>query len=245
MLYISRMAKLLCSIVFILISLLSFGQAIIVDSSFTESTEKSVLGFYNTARKEELSLFNGTLHYGYSPAIEGIAYYKYDTWQTGTVEYDGIVYSNVMMKYDLVTDKLIVQTATGNISIALFSPRVKGFSFSGHKFTWLQKKDKSSLPEGFYEIVAEGKATLYVRSAKIILEEIINNTLQRKFEETTKYYILKEDGIYYQVSNKNSLLSILREKRREVQDFISKRKLKYRIDAGSMIPAAVQIYNQD
>lgn len=243
--YISRMAKPLCFTISILISLLSFSQAIVVDSSFISPAEKYVLSFYNTVRKNELSLFNGTQHYGYSPTIEGIAYYKYDTWQTGTVEYDGIVYSNVMMKYDLVTDKLIVQTATGNIFIALYSPRVKWFNFSGHKFIWLQKKDKSSPREGFYEIMAEGRATLYVRSTKIILEQIINNTLQRKFEETTKYYILKEDGIYYQVSNKKSLLSILKEKRREVQDFISKRKLKYRIDAGSMIPEAVQIYNQD
>jgi hypothetical protein len=245
MLYISRMAKLLCSIVSTLISLLSFGQAIIVDSSFIEPTEKSVLGFYNAARKDELPFFNGTQHYGYSPTIEGIAYYKYDNWQQGTVEYNGIVYSNVMMQYDLVTDKLVVQTATGNIFIALFSPRIKEFSFSGHKFIWLQKNDKPSPPEGFYEIMADAKATLLVRSAKIISEKIVDNTLQRKFEETKKYYILKDDGIYYQVSNKNSLLSILKEKRREVQNVISNRKLKYRKDAESMILAAVQIYNQD
>lgn len=239
------MAKLFCSIISILISLLSFSQAIVVDSSFTTAAEKSLLDFYNSARKDELSLFNGTQHYGYSPTIEGIAYYKYDTWQTGTVEYEGIVYSNVMMKYDLVTDKLIVRTATGNIFIALYSPRVKGFNFSGHKFIWFQKKDKSSLPEGFHEIVIDGKAALLMRSTKIISEKIENNTLQRKFEETKKYYIRKEDGVYYQVSNKKSLLSILKEKRREVQDAISKRQLKYRIEAEAMIVAAVQIYNQD
>lgn len=149
------------------------------------------------------------------------------------------------MKYDLVKDQLIVQSQeTGGVNIALFSPRVKEFKFSGSTFIYFNKeKNKSSLPEGFYQRLAQGKLTAFAKSNKIITETIVGVTLYRKFEESKKYFILKNDQ-YYSIANKRDLLNVLREHRKEIQDLLSAQNLNFRTAPQATIIAAVELYNQ-
>lgn len=214
------------------------------DSLLTSGFTTYVKNIYNTERQSELPIYNGTFHYPYPASIEGIAYFNSNDWQVGRVVYNDIVYDNILMKYNMVADQLVVTNSeTGSVFISLFNPRVKEFSFSGFKFILMDTTNPKSLPGGFYQVLAKGKVTLLAKKTKTIWEQIVDNSIYRKFDPHTKYYILK-DGEYYHVKNKNTLLSLLKEKRGAVQGLLSQKSLNYRRETEKTLVTAVEFYNQ-
>ena len=205
--------------------------------------EDYVNQLYYSSREKDLAINNGTQHFPYSPAIEGTAYFISDSWQNGTIEYEGVVYDNIRMNYDLVKDRLVIAREGQNIFISLYSPRISWFSFSGYKFVRIEKKENTDPPTGFYRVLATGKVNLFSRTTKIISEKIQDREVVRKFEQTTRHYIQKE-GVYYEVHNKKALFNILKEQRNGIQGIIAQKKLRYRKDTEDFILSAVQYYNK-
>jgi hypothetical protein len=237
------MPKIFCFTVFVFLAGLIVAQPAAGISYSDSNAEGYVRQLYFSSREKDLPLNNGTQHYPYSPTIEGTAYFLSDSWQKGTVEYEGVIYDNIQMNYDLVTDKLVIAPEGKSIFISLFSPRITWFSYSGNRFLRIEKIEKTDPPTGFYHVLATGKVNLFAKTGKVISEKIVDNALARKFEQTTMYYIQK-DGVYYKVNNKNGLLSILKEQRNGIQSVITQKKLKYRRDTENLILSAVQYYNQ-
>lgn len=221
------------------------GQSSYADTSETARVTAPVKFMYDSERGDESGIYNGILYYSYSSLIEGVPFYRTGEWHKGTVLFDEIWYKDIFMRYELVSDQLIVakDTSTG-IYISLYSPRVKEFSYSGMQFLRLNKKDASPAPEtGFYHILVSGKLTALRRSVKVIEEKLEANKVDRWFEEKTKYYMLK-DGIYHHVNNKKDILSVCKDHKKEVQQFLSKKKLKYRQNPETMIVLVAGFYNQ-
>lgn len=227
----------------LIVAVCTHAQQSSEDSLLTSGFTSYVNNIYNAQRENELPIYNGTFHYPYPSSIEGIAYFDSNDWQRGTVVYDGILYTDILMKYNMVADQLVVTNSeTGSAFISLFNPRVKEFAFSGFKFI-LMDTVNTSLPGGFYQVLAEGKVTLLAKKTKTIWEQIVDNAIYRKFDPHTKYYILK-DGEYHYVKNKNTLLALLKEKRSAVQGFLSQKSLNYRRETEKTIVSAVEFYNQ-
>ena len=200
---------------------------------------------YDKERGNQLAIYNGIQHYPYSPSIEGIAYFQADEWKKGSVVFSDISYEDIFMKYDLVTDQLIVTpNYDGGLFIALFSPRVKEFSFGGKRFVRLTRESTNGeLADGFYQVLSSGKVTAIARTQKVIEEKVDITGISRWFEMKTRYYLLK-DGKYKLIRNKNDLTNLLKEHRREVNQALSNLKLKFRKNAEQNIIAATDAYNQ-
>jgi hypothetical protein len=200
---------------------------------------------YFTQRAEELTIYNGVLHIGYSPSIEGQAYFESSAWQKGFVIYDNVRYENIIMKYDLLNDQLIVTPkGQGGMFIGLLSPRVKQFSFSTFTFIYIDKTKKNTFSSpGFYQQLILGKLTVLAKRSKVINEKIEGVTLFRKFQERVKYYLLKGDE-WYTVKRKKDILNIVKDRKKEIQKFLSKNKLNYRKDQEKTLIALAEFYNQ-
>ncbi|MEO8404482.1 MAG: hypothetical protein ABI480_07810 [Chitinophagaceae bacterium] len=184
-------------------------------------------------------------YYFYSSLIEGNAFYKINTWEKGTILFDDVVYNDIWMKYETVADQLIVtaDTSTG-IFISLFRQRVKEFSYAGMQFIRLEKQTDRNVPEiGYYQILAKGKLTAYERNVKTLKEIIDGTTLIRRFEEKIKYHVEK-DGKFYSIDNKNDLLSLCKDHKKEVQQFISANKIKFHKNLEPAIATVTAFYNR-
>jgi hypothetical protein len=221
------------------------AQQYAIDSAITSDDTGYAKHLYFAKRAEELAIFNGVYHHGYPPSIEGHAYFQSPEWQKGYVIYDNILYENMAMKYDLLKDQLIVTPKEqSGMLITLFSPRVEQFSFSTFTFIRIDKTDQNSyLSPGFYQQLVRGKLTALAKRTKIINEKIEGTALLQKFEETVKYYLLK-GGIFYPVKHKKDILTIVKDRRKEVQRFLLKNKLNYRKDREKTLVAVVEFYNQ-
>jgi hypothetical protein len=200
---------------------------------------------YDKERGNQLAIYNGVQHYPYSPSIDGIAYFQADEWKKGSVIFSDILYEEIFMKYDLVTDQLIVTpNYDGGLFMALYSPRVKEFTFGGNRFVRLTRESTDGeLSDGFYQVLSSGKVTAIARTQKYIEEKVDITGISRWFEMKTRYYMLK-DGKYKLIRSKNDLTGLLKEHRREVNQALSNLKLKYRKNVQQNIVAATDAYNQ-
>jgi len=209
------------------------------------ATENLLTELYNSRIGAALPINNGKLYLGYPPNIEGNAYFRYDVFQKGSLIYDGVLYENVMMNYDVVKDLLVIKTnENSGFSISLFSPRIKAFSFSGLEFIYLDRdSENNSIATGFYLLLEKGKVTALSKTTKIINEEIVGMTVKRTFEEKTGYYILK-DNRYYSIYDKKDLLAALQKHSAEIKGLLKKRHLKFKTDPQTTIASAVNLYNE-
>lgn len=232
-------------LIFLLTASILHGQSTYVDTSETARITAPVKFIYDSERGDESGIYNGILYYSYSSLIDGVAFFKTGEWNKGTVLFDEVWYKDIFMRYELVSDLLIVAKDTSSgIYISLYSPRVKEFSYSGMQFLRFTRKDANPPPEtGFYQVMVNGKLTALRRSVKVIEEKLEANKVDRWFEEKTKYYMVK-DGIYHRVNNKKDILSVCKDHKKEVQQFLSKRKIKYRQNPENMIVLVAGFYNQ-
>jgi hypothetical protein len=201
---------------------------------------------YETRRNIELPLYNGLRHQLYPSSIEGNPYFLSKDWYKGTVVYDNVLYHDITMRFDQVKEELVITNdESSGIFVSLFSPRVKEFTFAGSRFVRLihDSLGKSSLRTGIYQELVTGKLTALVRTIKEIDEKIEGTTLFRIIDEENRYYVLV-DGVYHPIRNQGDLMDMVKERRKEVQQYLSKSQLKFRREPKETIIAVIQFYNQ-
>ncbi|HEY8896938.1 MAG TPA: hypothetical protein VIM79_19080, partial [Niastella sp.] len=185
----------------------------------------------------------GIEYLGYSFKIKGHAYFQQNALQTGTVVYDELQFTNVPMLYDLLKDQVIIQHFNHFTKIGLVSEKVKEFTLFNHHFIRLQADSLSGSPllTGFYDEMYTGRIMVLVKREKYI-EETIKDELEREFLPRD-YYFIRKEGTYYAVKNYKSLLTIFKDRSREVKQYLRRNKIKYRRGPENAIVKAAVYYD--
>lgn len=186
-------------------------------------------------------VFNGRIFYGY-PATQGHAFYPNAEWQKGSVLYDGRWYEGISFKVDIHRTELIVQHP--NLSqVRLYSERVQECRFGDYRFVRHYNEKDSSLPDGLYHYITEGRLTLLALREKKIEETVGENRVIQSFVTLNHFYLLK-DGRYYPVRNLKSLLDLAGDQRQPITRHLRQKGLKYRKNREQTIAEAANFYNQ-
>jgi hypothetical protein len=198
---------------------------------------------YNPFIEKQSRLYNGIEHAGYPFKIKGHAYFIQKELQTGTVVYDELEFANVRMLYDLQKDQVIVLHHNGFTKLGLVSEKVKAFSLFDHHFVRLIADSLSHSPllTGFYDEVYKGRLNVFIKRGKFV-EETIKDELEREFIQFNLYFIQKED-VYYQVKNYKGLLFLLKDRSKEIKQYLRKNRIKYRKGPENAIVKAVTYYD--
>src|SRR5580698_8925470 len=75
------------------------------DSSIAQLSNSDAVAFYNKYIGEEAHLYTGREHAPYDFRIKGHPYFESNLLQTGSVYYDGMLYRQASMAYDIVRDE--------------------------------------------------------------------------------------------------------------------------------------------
>lgn len=218
------------------------AQDTAINNHFTAVAVHQAVSSYHHYIDKQSRLYNGIEYVGYSPKIEGIPYFQENTWQRGSIVYDGIAYDTVQMMYDIVKDRVVILHFNNFFRVALFSEKVTSFSLLGHHFIRIERDSlgKSPLATGFYDQLYTGPTSMLVRRTKFI-EETVKETVERKFLEQDYYYLYK-NGSYHIIRTQKGLFALLKEHAREIRQHLKKKKLKFRKDKENSILQAA-IYN--
>ena len=200
------------------------------DTSIAMQQQKNALTLYYNALDIQSGLYNGSEYIVYVSLLkDGHPYLDTAQLTTGSVFYDGLLYQNVPMLYDIVKDELIVQHFNKVFYVQLVQSKVENFNILGRKFIHLGKDSiqKGNIKNGFYELLYDGQIKLYARRTKTIQEFIPDMQVERRVFAANRYFIYK-DNVFNEVFNQASVLKILADKKAGLTQALRKQHIKFR-----------------
>ena len=194
---------------------------------------------------------NTELYYGivYKPQkyiAVGHPFFKEDKFYNSTLGFDGKIYSNIRIKYDLLNQFFILYQDTyenhprflklnNNLidSIIIYDINTEYFFKSLNKY---------SLPSDmkFFEILYEGNLSFVTGRRKYIQEYAVHGRKHR-INELKRYYIIRDDKVHL-ILTKRDVLSLLIDKKDEVKKYIRKERLKIKLKKPNDIIKLLSFY---
>jgi hypothetical protein len=216
------------------------------DSSSQQPAFNNAVSLFSASLGEQAPLYNGPEYYFYDHNIKGNAYFMdVNMFTTGTVFYSGELYKNVQMLYDLYTDDVAVLLYNRFQKISLLKERVKNFDFLGHHFVNINVdtiSNKSDIKSGYYDELYDGKEQVLVKRTKSIQTTSSLVGLEKYFSPAIDYYIRK-NKVYYSFSSQGQLLDILKDRKKDIQQYIKANKIKFRDDREQAMVKIVSYYD--
>jgi len=208
-----------------------YAQNSTADTTNTATSISNAINAYHQQLFPETNLYNGIEYVDYAYTInEGIPFFATTQFSTGTVEYDNMLYQHVPLLYDEVKEAVVIIDVYGTNKIQLNNENVAGFSLLNHRFVKLVRDSsgKSPIRSGFYDVLYQGNIVVYKKQTKKVLENItMSEGLKRSIGEQNEYFI-KKRNTFYVVNNKKDVLSITKDKKTEMQQYIKKNRLNFR-----------------
>jgi len=183
-----------------------------------------------------------------------------DDWRMGSViNIDGSFKDQKELIYNLFNNNLFLKIGEGAKDyMSLEYKTIAGFIlYSADKtqsfvFTKISGNmfEDSKDDEKFYEQASPQSKKVIVEHLKIFKDPNASgwtssryNNKGGEFNDISKVYVLAKDGIYYKISVKEkSLLSLFKDKKDELEDFIKNKNIKIK-DAIDLVPI-VEFYHQ-
>ncbi|MGC4023425.1 MAG: hypothetical protein QM734_16475 [Cyclobacteriaceae bacterium] len=142
-----------------------------------ETAKKNTISSYlGSIGIESSVLYNGSEYLTYNP-LNGEHPYLYINWKEGSINYDGQLFNNVPLLYDISIDQVITKSFTG-ADFQLVKPFINFFTLGDRKF--INLKD-SSIQSGFYEILFDSKIKVYSKHVKKFRETTSDRQVIRRF----------------------------------------------------------------
>jgi hypothetical protein len=210
------------------------GTTTLSDTTATRLATWNAIDVYHRYMGEDSRLLNGPEHVGFLPFASGHPYFLADALQTGSVRYEGIWYRDVSLIYDIVRDELVTPNQVGDM-IVLSSVKVDEFTLAEHHF----------ITSGglYYDRLCSGRMDLEAKRIKRILESIEQLQVIRNIQYSDQYFVIL-NGERHSINNLRSLLALIKDKKKEVNQDLRRKKIKYRKDHERALIEAVTFYNQ-
>jgi hypothetical protein len=220
------------------------AQLLSKDTDFYHLSVSNLKDFYKNTVREGLHLYNGTEYLQYSFLIKGSPFFYVDSFIKGKVYYDGRLYNDVPIRYDLVSDEVIITDFFGNFPIRLISNKVNYFELANHRFIRISSDDTSASvnSSGFFDEIYKGSnASIYVKRQKLLEMLLGTETDKRSYKQYDRCYILRNNE-FYLISDQRDVLNVLKDKKEILKKFIRKENINFKKNIDSAVKKIVEYY---
>jgi hypothetical protein len=228
-------------------ALIARGQPPVRDSLPPDTTAyTAALSLYHTYLAPETSLYRGDEYASYGRLLKsGYPYYGENGSRKGEVFYNGILYHDVFLSYDLVYDQVIMDNINHIQKIRLVSPQVDYFTIGQHYFIHLRDSLNPTAPRnGFYEQLYKGRILLLKKETKAIQEELnAGSPVVRFIDGADTAFYLKIGAVYHSVNTTRSLLHMLKDRKKDVRNYIRANDLDMRLEKENTLIKVVTWYD--
>ena len=237
-------------LLFIIIFLNNKGTTqIVAADSFSIQTlkEKAVEKYYNYM-KSQLKVLNGWEYKDYHRLITGDQFFLTDEPVNGSVLYDGILYPDLQLRYDIVNDVVVIRhpSQEGYISdVQIPGDKISRFTIPEHNFIRINSDSLSetNIPTGFYDQIYNGTVQVLVKRMKRLVESAGSSEIQKEFVYKERFYIYRNNE-YHQIRGRRSFLKLFPERKKEIKRFLKKNNLRFNYDKEKAILKATQYFDQ-
>lgn len=227
--------KLLLSCICVIFSSEIYAQQTNTDSATRAALIRNTVDIYKNAVADNSSLFNGTEYIGYVARPTGHPFFETQKMQLANVYYDGVLFRDIPILYDLVNDQLIIDNHAKTQRIILNSEKVTFFEIGGHFFIRPQTDTSSgNAPGGFYERLYNGKTKVLVKRKKQINSISSSEGIKESYDQYN-YYFIKAEDTYSRVTSRESLIKAFSKNRGEIRKFLREYENDFRKDMENII----------
>ncbi|QKG57814.1 hypothetical protein GKZ68_14980 [Hymenobacter sp. BRD128] len=216
----------------ILFALAVPGQAVAqvrVDSASVEAVATARQVYAHLVRPESV-LFNGPEYVDYSkPGSIGHQFFLDATPQTGTIVYRQGAFENVLLRYDLLLDQVVLTYPGQTAVIKLVPEFISSFTLGNHQFARMRADSTTSriMPTGFYEVLLPGPVSLLARHTKRVEQTYVQQNLRFEYRQADQL-LLRTASSAAEVSSLKDLLALLPAHKAEAQRYARQHKLRFR-----------------
>lgn len=186
--------------------------------------------FDNQVGNENLNLNKGVFHKEtFKTLNKSHQYFTTQKFSHGQIVYDGNPYDNILMKYDVFNNKLIIKLLNqkGHHLIVLSNNLIDSFSIKQHHFIKHKSKDNHIL---FYEVLAKNNVyTLFKRNIKSRNNKIEKKSSYSYFKNSNKYILLYKNK-HYDLNSKKDFTQIFKSKKKQIKSFYRLKKTSLKTD---------------
>jgi hypothetical protein len=196
------------------------------------------INYNNSLATKTSGLYTGSLYVRDYYRVKGHPFFETDSLERGDVFYNGVLYKNVALLYDLSHDNLVTKYAE-DANLVLVREKVAYFKLRGHLFV----AGSNAVDRGFYDVLYTGKIELLAQRKKELVPWSKSMEFDATFSQMNNYFIYK-DSSYYKINSKQELLDALNDKKTALKDFISKNKPDFRKNFEKALLGIVVYYDQ-
>ena len=229
---------------YIFIIFCSFVSVQIIAQPATELLAKSIENteaFYHNFIQEQSGLNNGSKYEGNRVDIKENKhpFFKSSEATLGSLVYNEVFYSNVLMLYDEVLDVLVIEKSSRKIQ--LVNEKISSFKIGEDSFM----KFKENNFGNFYQVLYQGEFAVLKQELKIIIEDISSPTegIKRYIKTDLHFYIKKGDALHL-VKTKKDMLNYFPEQKKEIQNYLSNKNISFKKDKGQYLIEVCAFHDQ-
>lgn len=200
--------------------------------SYSQATVKNIsTRMYNTFDAIygiDNRLVSGEFYYGTKKgSIKGHPFLDDNSWEEGMVQLEGLRFENLLLKYDIETDKIILKYISGDnkeSQIALAKKRVDYFRINNRIFTRVPGTGLKE--EGhFYELLSDGKLSFLLMHTKTLVPTNGTGMTNYKYSQKSKqYFLLNNELIPFR--SVASIYKFFPSYKKEMKEYIKSSGLK-------------------
>jgi len=215
------------------------------DSITDIQTKDSVVALFNSTVKGNIGLYNGSEYLYGGHNVKGFPYFKSDDILNGSVLYDGNLYNDVSMRFDLTTNELIIPDYTRNFPIKLLTSKLDYFVIDSSRFINAANNYGIPLPQttDFYQVLYNNKSTVLARKEKQLILSSKLDENDSHYMEFNWYYIYV-NGKLYEVDKEKSVLNAFEEKKTDLKKFIKANGISFKKDFENAVVRTTVYYDQ-
>lgn len=216
-------------------------DSLISDSGYTAAVQQ-----YHATVFPEPGLYRGPQYADYDFTIQkGQPFFGADSLRIGSVWYNGVLYKDRLMAFDIVKDQLVVAGPANIYKIALLMDLVDSFRLDGQQF--IRVRDSAApaaMRKGYFDRIYQGRLELEKRDTKVVHENLMitPDNVRLFILESIDYY-LKKGARYYAVNTKRELYDALPDRKSDIRRLLRKSKLSWRNDKEQLLLQVAALYD--
>lgn len=188
-------------------------------------------------------LFNGRIWKKRYSNVLDHEFFLTGEWLRGDVNINARSFSNVMLKYDLFNDELLIMFNPGTVVI-LSNEKVESFILKNGQglYKFLNYNPSGSpLLKGYGHLAYDGNTSLVIKYNKQIKTLAVDNKYD-EFYQKHQVFILSE-GRFSRIRSKRDLLDLLEDHREEIQKHIRDKGLNVSVSKPETLIPVLQFYD--
>ena len=168
-------------------------------------------------------IFDGVEYYERYPVRnEKHKFFKNADFKIGSVVYDRHPFLNLLLKYDVYGDELLVQNSEvlGSPVTQLYKEKIATFSIEKHDFVHLNASTEKNEPvTGFFELLQNDTNLKLLKKHRKKMIKKTDEGVYYEFKDDP-WYLLQKKEAYYKLKNEKSILTIYPELKDELNEFL-------------------------